>query len=126
MVVLARITFYVFGNPNAVRKSSSNGCRRLVRRRQLAAGGNYSVPKTALNRLLWFIKNVTFCFTLIVIDNNLMLISLPERSPPINEVIQSGVVPRFVEFLARDDYPQLQVWIFILIICEHVCLSFMR
>ncbi|KAK9281100.1 hypothetical protein L1049_003993 [Liquidambar formosana] len=31
-----------------------------------------------------------------------------ERSPPINEVIQSGVVPRFVEFLARDDYPQLQ------------------
>ncbi|CAN1859052.1 Importin subunit alpha-1b [Linum perenne] len=31
-----------------------------------------------------------------------------ERSPPINEVVQSGVVPRFVEFLARDDYPQLQ------------------
>ncbi|KAL2556615.1 Importin subunit alpha-1 [Forsythia ovata] len=29
-------------------------------------------------------------------------------SPPIEEVIQSGVVPRFVEFLARDDYPQLQ------------------
>ena len=34
---------------------------------------------------------------------------LPERSPPINEVVQSGVVPRFVEFLARDDFPQLQV-----------------
>ncbi|TXG63342.1 hypothetical protein EZV62_010336 [Acer yangbiense] len=31
-----------------------------------------------------------------------------ERSPPINEVIQSGVVPRFIEFLARDDFPQLQ------------------
>ncbi|PON88193.1 Importin subunit alpha [Trema orientale] len=31
-----------------------------------------------------------------------------ERSPPIEEVIQSGVVPRFVEFLARDDFPQLQ------------------
>ncbi|KAL3604464.1 hypothetical protein D5086_005323 [Populus alba] len=31
-----------------------------------------------------------------------------ERCPPINEVIQSGVVPRFVEFLARDDFPQLQ------------------
>lgn len=30
------------------------------------------------------------------------------RDPPIVEVIQSGVVPRFVEFLARDDYPQLQ------------------
>lgn len=31
-----------------------------------------------------------------------------ERNPPIEEVIQSGVVPRFVEFLARDDYHQLQ------------------
>lgn len=31
-----------------------------------------------------------------------------ERNPPIEEVIQSGVVSRFVEFLARDDYPQLQ------------------
>ncbi|KAM7277413.1 hypothetical protein ACFE04_019279 [Oxalis oulophora] len=31
-----------------------------------------------------------------------------ERSPPINEVVQAGVVPRFVQFLARDDFPQLQ------------------
>ncbi|KAH0914894.1 hypothetical protein HID58_029340 [Brassica napus] len=31
-----------------------------------------------------------------------------ERSPPIEEVIAAGVVPRFVEFLKRDDYPQLQ------------------
>ncbi|KAA8543049.1 hypothetical protein F0562_021456 [Nyssa sinensis] len=31
-----------------------------------------------------------------------------ERNPPIEEVIQSGVVPRFVEFLARDNYPKLQ------------------
>ncbi|CAD5190752.1 unnamed protein product [Musa acuminata subsp. malaccensis] len=31
-----------------------------------------------------------------------------ERNPPIEEVIQSGVVPRFVEFLTREDYPQLQ------------------
>ncbi|KAM7278886.1 hypothetical protein ACFE04_006020 [Oxalis oulophora] len=31
-----------------------------------------------------------------------------ERSPPIEEVIQAGVVPRFVEFLKREDYPQLQ------------------
>ncbi|KAF2325110.1 hypothetical protein GH714_022826 [Hevea brasiliensis] len=31
-----------------------------------------------------------------------------ERSPPINEVVQSGVVPRFIQFLARDDFPQLQ------------------
>ena len=25
-----------------------------------------------------------------------------ERSPPIEEVIQAGVVPRFVEFLVRE------------------------
>ncbi|KAF5452290.1 hypothetical protein F2P56_027304 [Juglans regia] len=31
-----------------------------------------------------------------------------ERNPPIEEVIQSGVVPRFVEFLVREDFPQLQ------------------
>jgi importin subunit alpha-1 len=32
-----------------------------------------------------------------------------ERSPPIEEVIAAGVVPRFVEFLMRGDFPQLQV-----------------
>jgi importin subunit alpha-1 len=31
-----------------------------------------------------------------------------ERSPPIEEVIAAGVVPRFVEFLVRSDFPQLQ------------------
>ncbi|KAL9450745.1 hypothetical protein AB3S75_012472 [Citrus x aurantiifolia] len=31
-----------------------------------------------------------------------------QRSPPIDEVTQSGVVPRFVEFLMREDYHQLQ------------------
>ncbi|XP_051141633.1 importin subunit alpha-like [Andrographis paniculata] len=31
-----------------------------------------------------------------------------ERNPPIEEVIHSGVVPRFVDFLAINDYPQLQ------------------
>jgi hypothetical protein len=32
-----------------------------------------------------------------------------ERSPPIDEVIKAGAVPRFVEFLGRHDLPQLQV-----------------
>ncbi|KAH9754196.1 hypothetical protein KPL71_015361 [Citrus sinensis] len=30
------------------------------------------------------------------------------RNSPIEKVIQSGVVPRFVEFLMREDHPQLQ------------------
>ncbi|KAK9068366.1 hypothetical protein SSX86_012483 [Deinandra increscens subsp. villosa] len=49
-------------------------------------------------------------------DNNLQLEATTqfrkllsiERSPPIEEVIQSGVVPRFVEFLMREDFPQVQ------------------
>ncbi|GER33339.1 importin subunit alpha [Striga asiatica] len=31
-----------------------------------------------------------------------------ELSPPIQEVIEAGVVPRFVEFLMREEFPQLQ------------------
>lgn len=31
-----------------------------------------------------------------------------ERNPPIEQVIEAGVVPRFVEFLGRDDNPALQ------------------
>lgn len=31
-----------------------------------------------------------------------------EKNPPIQQVIDSGVVPRFVEFLSRDDNPPLQ------------------
>ncbi|GBG63399.1 hypothetical protein CBR_g38022 [Chara braunii] len=31
-----------------------------------------------------------------------------ERSPPIEEVIRAGVVPRFVQFLQKYDFPQLQ------------------
>ncbi|XP_043817776.1 importin subunit alpha [Manihot esculenta] len=30
------------------------------------------------------------------------------RSPPIDEVVDSGVVPRFIEFLAWEGFPQLQ------------------
>jgi hypothetical protein len=32
-----------------------------------------------------------------------------ERNPPIEEVIATGVVSRFVQFLTHDHYPQLQV-----------------
>jgi len=32
-----------------------------------------------------------------------------ERSPPIEEVIQADVIPLFVEFLFKENFPQLQV-----------------
>ncbi|KAL0684038.1 hypothetical protein Bca4012_050886 [Brassica carinata] len=35
------------------------------------------------------------------------LLSL-EQNPPINDVVGSGVVPRVVTFLSRDDFPKLQ------------------
>lgn len=35
-------------------------------------------------------------------------LSSPERNPPIQNVIDAGVVPKFVEFLQRDDNPALQ------------------
>eukprot|EP00871_Galdieria_phlegrea_P005128 jgi/Galph1/5616/GphlegSOOS_G4268.1 len=38
----------------------------------------------------------------------LLTLFLLERHPPINDVIGAGVVPRFVEFLTRDDSPKLQ------------------
>lgn len=31
-----------------------------------------------------------------------------ERNPPIEEVIKQGVIPKFVEFLKQNDWPQLQ------------------
>eukprot|EP00192_Tetraselmis_astigmatica_P003312 CAMPEP_0117681070 /NCGR_PEP_ID=MMETSP0804-20121206/18746_1 /TAXON_ID=1074897 /ORGANISM="Tetraselmis astigmatica, Strain CCMP880" /LENGTH=589 /DNA_ID=CAMNT_0005490723 /DNA_START=113 /DNA_END=1880 /DNA_ORIENTATION=- len=31
-----------------------------------------------------------------------------ERNPPIEEVIKQGVIPRFVQFLQRQEFPQLQ------------------
>ncbi|WZZ19315.1 hypothetical protein YC2023_112404 [Brassica napus] len=40
-----------------------------------------------------------------------------DYSPPIDEVIKSGVIPRCVEFLGKKDHPQLQF------VCSFDCLS---
>lgn len=62
---------------------------------------------------------VRYCslFSLLIVKGPLVdsFYVLPERSPPIEEVIQAGVVPRFVEFLMREDFPQLQVIICLLL-----------
>ena len=57
------------------------------------------------------IRYALLCFygIKLLLTDNVCCASAAERSPPIEEVIQSGVVPRFVEFLGRDDFPQLQV-----------------
>lgn len=61
--------------------------------------------------MIWFFWLWT-CFSKCVMNLiNFDFFFLIERNPPIEEVIQSGVVPRFIEFLGRDDYPQLQVWV---------------
>lgn len=46
--------------------------------------------------------------------NVFLIIVDSERNPPIEEVIAAGVVPRLVEFLTREDYPQLQVNVIIM------------
>jgi importin subunit alpha-1 len=38
-----------------------------------------------------------------------MFLLILERNPPIAEVIACGVIPKFVEFLAREENPSLQV-----------------
>lgn len=57
-----------------------------------------------------FLCSVVFGFRFLNFFAILTIVLLTvERSPPIDEVIKAGVIPRFVEFLGRQDLPQLQV-----------------
>ncbi|CDP11176.1 unnamed protein product [Coffea canephora] len=51
------------------------------------------------------ICTVTFVMSgLFILFPVLLLILIPEQSPPIQEVIQAGVVPRFVHYLITEDF----------------------
>ncbi|KAF4359266.1 hypothetical protein CsatB_030520 [Cannabis sativa] len=75
-----------------------------------------SIPTSAVEKKLEHLPSMVAGVWSDSDDGNLQLESTTqfrkllsiERSPPIEEVIQSGVVPRFVEFLMREDFPQLQ------------------
>ena len=59
---------------------------------------------------MYFFKKKSYLLLIQNCDGLLICcIMFVERSPPIEEVINTGVVPRFIEFLTREDYPQLQV-----------------
>ncbi|QDZ23328.1 subunit alpha of importin [Chloropicon primus] len=65
--------------------------QKLEQLPQMVQGVFTDVPEHQLEATVWFRK----------------LLSI-ERNPPIAEVIQAGVVGKFVEFLRRNDIPQLQ------------------
>jgi len=53
---------------------------------------------------LMFLMHYHYHYVALILD-----VCCVEDKPPIDEVIQSGVVPRFVQFLDKEDFPQLQV-----------------
>lgn len=100
----------------ADRKPPGNGAGGMVWKSQYTIGSNYSVQEAVVNwcAIIVFLKDFSRYLHkrqkpyLSSIFHNIFL----ERSPPIEEVIKAGVVPRFVEFLSRHDLPQLQVFSF--------------
>ncbi|KAF5752163.1 importin subunit alpha-1 isoform X1 [Tripterygium wilfordii] len=99
-----------------IRKSKREENLQKKRREGLAQAQPFATPlqSSALDKKLETLPNMVagICSD----DRNLQLEATTqfrkllsiERSPPIEEVIQAGVVPRFVEFLMREDFPELQ------------------
>lgn len=79
------------GGANANQANASTIAQKLEMLPQMVQGVFSEVSDHQLEATVWFRK----------------LLSI-ERNPPIAEVIQAGVVGKFVEFLRRGDIPQLQ------------------
>uniref|UniRef100_A0A175YDN3 IBB domain-containing protein n=1 Tax=Daucus carota subsp. sativus TaxID=79200 RepID=A0A175YDN3_DAUCS len=103
-----------------IRKSKREESLLKKRREGLQANQQFPVPSQSVSGLEKKLENLPGMIAGVWSDDSSMqleattqfrkLLSI-ERSPPIQEVIQSGVVPRFIEFLMRAEYPQLQaVW----------------
>jgi len=84
-------------------------------------------PQLSFGRCFQLVRYWSIPFVLVFsseceMDFDKYFFVLSERSPPIEEVIQAGVVPRFVEFLMREDFPMLQVCYFILLCVVNIFL----
>ncbi|KAL1802245.1 hypothetical protein DCAR_0933822 [Daucus carota subsp. sativus] len=100
-----------------IRKSKREESLLKKRREGLQANQQFPVPSQSVSGLEKKLENLPGMIAGVWSDDSSMqleattqfrkLLSI-ERSPPIQEVIQSGVVPRFIEFLMRAEYPQLQ------------------
>lgn len=102
-----------------IRKSKKDA--RLAKRRQMPTGGlgpmTGSDPNTPMRTTAANLENLPQMIAgvrgndpsqqLEFTTHFRRLLSI-EKNPPIEQVIGSGVVPRFVEFLNRDDNPPLQ------------------
>jgi HEAT repeat protein len=102
-----------------IRKNKREENLQKKRREGLPAGQQFPVPtqsavsaekRVALENLPGMVANIRTDDNALQLEATTQfrkLLSI-ERSPPIEEVIAAGVVPRFVQFLMREDFPQLQ------------------
>ncbi|XP_019456017.1 PREDICTED: importin subunit alpha-2-like [Lupinus angustifolius] len=97
-----------------IRKNKREESLQKKRREGFAAQQQFATPLNNADRKLETLPAMVAAVW--SDDNNIQLETTTqfrkllsiERSPPIEEVIQSGVVPRFVQFLGREDFHQLQ------------------
>ncbi len=76
---------------------------------RLPRSSESSCPSVSPQQALAYLAALLYAFTLANAERVPGFSASAERNPPIEEVIKTGVIPKFVEFLQRGDAPQLQV-----------------